>query len=613
MSRLAFATALMMLAGPAIADDHVTISHGISPFGDLKYPADFPHFDYVNPDAPKGGTISFRGQGASGTFDSVNAYILKGEPAQGLVRIHDSLLARAFDEPSSYYGLIAESLEYPDDRSWVIFNLRPEARFSDGHPITAEDVVFTLEMFQTEASPRFGLLVEDVAGAEVLDDHRVKVTFKEGVATRDLAQVFGTLAILPAHYYADVPFAESTLEPPVSSGWYRITDVDPGRNITYCRDDDYWGADLPVNVGKNNFDCFRYEYFADTTAAFEALKVGEYLLHEEFSSAIWATSYDFPALDNGWVIREEISDSRSSGAQGFYMNLRREKFQDPRVREAIAMMFNFEWTNKTLFYGSYNRSDSFWENSNLQAAGPLEGAELAVLEPFRDQLPESVFTEEAVSPPAFTEANKIDRTAVRRAGRLLDEAGWEVGDDGMRVNAEGEPLAIEIVSDSAAFERILLPFVENLTRVGVDAVYNRVDPAQEVQRQETFDFDVTIARLVLSLRPSVELRTLFGTQGAQSPGTLNLSGVADPVVDALIEQIIEAPTLEDLEVRVKALDRVLRAKHIWVPNWYKGSHWLAYWDVFGKPDEKPPYDRGVDYWWWDEEKYQALRTAGALD
>ncbi|MEM1388992.1 MAG: extracellular solute-binding protein [Pseudomonadota bacterium] len=613
MSRLAFATALMMLAGPAIADDHVTKSHGISPFGDLKYPADFPHFDYVNPDAPKGGTISFRGQGASGTFDSVNAYILKGEPAQGLVRIHDSLLARAFDEPSSYYGLIAESLEYPDDRSWVIFNLRPEARFSDGHPITAEDVVFTLEMFQTEASPRFGLLVEDVAGAEVLDDHRVKVTFKEGVATRDLAQVFGTLAILPAHYYADVPFAESTLEPPVSSGWYRITDVDPGRNITYCRDDDYWGADLPVNVGKNNFDCFRYEYFADTTAAFEALKVGEYLLHEEFSSAIWATSYDFPALDNGWVIREEISDSRSSGAQGFYMNLRREKFQDPRVREAIAMMFNFEWTNKTLFYGSYNRSDSFWENSNLQAAGPLEGAELAVLEPFRDQLPESVFTEEAVSPPAFTEANKIDRTAVRRAGRLLDEAGWEVGDDGMRVNAEGEPLAIEIVSDSAAFERILLPFVENLTRVGVDAVYNRVDPAQEVQRQETFDFDVTIARLVLSLRPSVELRTLFGTQGAQSPGTLNLSGVADPVVDALIEQIIEAPTLEDLEVRVKALDRVLRAKHIWVPNWYKGSHWLAYWDVFGKPDEKPPYDRGVDYWWWDEEKYQALRTAGALD
>ncbi len=606
------AIAALFLATPVAAQDVIT-AHGISPFGELKYPADFAHFDYVNPDAPQGGTMSFRGQGASGTFDSLNYFILKGEPAQGLLRIHDSLLLQALDEPASFYGLIAESIEYPEDRSWVIYNMRPEARFSDGEPITAEDVVFSLDAYKTMARPYFQITLEDVERAEILDDHRVKLYFREGAATRDLAATFGELPILPAHYYAKVDFEDSTLEPPVSSGAFRIDDVDVGRSITYCRDPDYWGADLPVNVGTNNFDCFRYEYFADRTAAFEALKVGEYLMHEEYSSAIWATAYDFPALDRGWVVQEELSDSRSSGAQGFYMNLRREKFQDIRVREAIGMMFNFEWTNETLFYGLYKRSDSFWENSDLQATGVPEGAELAVLERYADQLPADILTAPAVSPNVSTSGNKIDRSAVRAASALLDEAGWEVGDDGLRRNAAGDLLRVEILTDSAAFERIILPFIENMQRVGIDAVLTRVDAAEEVQRQETFDFDIMVARIVLPLRPSVELRTVFGSTGANAQGTLNLAGVADPVVDALIEDIIEAEDLAAMTARVRALDRVLRAKHIWVSNWYKGSHWLAYWDVFGKPEAKPPYERGLDFWWWDEAKYEALKAQGALN
>jgi microcin C transport system substrate-binding protein len=612
LPRLAFAAALCLaLPLPLQAQETVT-AHGISPFGELKYPADFTHFDYANPEAPKGGEMSFLGTLASGTFDSLNMFILKGESAQGLERIHDGLLVRALDEPASYYGLIAESLEYPEDRSWVIFNLREEARFSDGQPITAEDVVWSLEAYKTLAEPYYRITLEDVEGAEALDTHRVKVRFREGAATRDLPARVGELPVLPKHYYADVDFTQSTMEPPVSSGGYRVARADPGRSITYCRDEDYWGRDLPVNLGSDNFDCFTYEYFADRAAAFEAFKAGEYLLQEEFTSAQWATGYDFPAVSRGWVVLDEIPDGRSSGAQGFFMNLRRDKFSDPRVREAIGMMFNFEWTNATLFHGLYQRTDSFWENSDLQAEGLPEGAELAVLERYRDQLPEAVFTEPAFTPKVSASGNKIDRSAVRAASALLRAAGWEVGDDGKRRNAAGEVLEVEVLTDSPAFERILLPFVENLRRVGVEALLTRVDPAQEVERQENFDFDIMIARISLPVRPSVELRTVFGSQGAGNPGTLNLAGVADPVVDALIEEIIGAEDEAAMKVRVRALDRVLRAKHIWVPNWFKGTHWLAYWDVFGRPKVKPAYDRGVDFWWWDEDRYQALKAAGAL-
>ena len=599
---------LLAVALPAAAD--TTISHGISAFGELKYPPDFPHFDYVNPDAPKGGTMSFRGTGASRTFDSLNPFILKGEPAQGIERIYDTLLVRAHDEPDAVYGLLAETLEYPEDRSWVVFTLREGATFADGHPVTAEDVVFTFTTLKEKGAPRFQIDLRDVATVTALSPREVRIDFAEGAPTRDLIATVGSYAILPAHYYETVPFEDSTLTPPLGSGPYVVTRADPGRSVTYCRNEAYWGADLPVNVGTNNFDCYRYEYFADETAAFEALKAGTYNFHEEFFSAQWATGYDFPSLSRGWVIREEIPDARPSGAQGFWFNMRREKFQDRRVREAIGMMFNFEWSNETLFYGLYERTDSFWENSSMQAEGTLAGDELAFLEPFRDRLPATVFEAPAFTPPVSGAAS-LDRAMARRAGALLDEAGWEVGSDGLRRNAAGETLRVEFLNNSAAFERIILPFVDNLRTIGVDASMNTIDFAQYEERQETFDYDIVSGRFVLPLSPSVELRQLFASGSADQPGTFNLSGIADPAIDALIEEVIAAPDRATLDIRVAALDRVLRDRILWVPNWYKGTHWIAYWDVFGRPAEKPPFDRGTDYWWWDAEKADLLRRAGA--
>jgi len=601
----------LFAADPATGGDVVT-NHGISAFGELKYPPGFPHFDYVNPDAPKGGTMSFRGTGASRTFDSLNAFVLAGEPAQGLLRLYDTLLTRAHDEPDAVYGLLAETITYPADRSWVVFTLRDEARFADGTPVTADDVVFTIETLKEKATPSYRIRLKDVARATAQSPAEVRIDFAETAATRDLIADVGQIAILPRHYYDTVDFERSTMEPPLGSGPYVVERADAGRAITYCRNPDYWGAALPVNVGKNNFDCYRYEYYADNTGAFEAFKTGEYLFHEEFTSALWATNYDFPAIDRGWILREEIGDDRPSGAQGFWLNLRRPQFADPRVREAIAMMFNFEWSNRTLFYGSYSRTDSFWENSSMQAEGLPVGDELALLEEFRDRLPPGVFTEPAVAPRVQSAERSLDRAALRAAGRLLDAAGWRTDAEGMRRDAEGQALRVEFVSDSPAFERIVLPFIDNLRRLGVDAVYTQVDPAQMQQRQEEFDYDVTIARFVLALSPSIELRTLFGSESADAQGSFNLAGLREPVVDALIERVIAAPDRETLETRVRALDRVLRAMHIWVPNWYKGSHWIAYWDVFGKPEEKPPFDRGTDYWWWDADRHAALVAAGAL-
>jgi len=598
--------------GAAPAEQEIIFSHGISTFGDLKYPADFAHFDYVNPDAPKGGTMSFRGTGASQTFDSLNAFILKGEPAQGLGLLYDSLLVGSPDEIDAAYGLIAETIEYPEDRTWAIFNLRPEARFSDGVPITAEDVVFTWRVLMEKGAPIYQIQLQDVEGVEALGERRVKFTFREGAATRDLPALAGSLSILPKHYYDTVEFGDSTLVPPVGSGQYQVAEVQPGRTIRYCRVDDYWGADLPVNIGSGNFDCFVYEYFADNTAAFEALKVGQYLFHEEFFSQIWANDYTFPALERGWVKRETLPDQRPSGTQGFWINLRRDKFQDPRVREAIGLMFNFEWSNATLFYGLYERTTSFWENSPMMAEGLPEGDELAVLEEIRDLLPPEIFTEPAYLPPQNSPARNNDRAAIRRASTLLDEAGWTVGAGGLRRDAEGRTLTLELIDDNPSFERIINPFIQNLRAIGIDASYRQIDAAQMQERQKNFDYDVIPGRLVMSMTPSVELRMIYGSQGASSPGTFNLSGVADPAVDALIERIIQSESREEVTARVKALDRVLRHMQIWVPNWTKAAYWIAYWDVFGRPDEQPPYSRGDGYWWFDQAKYDALKAQGAL-
>lgn len=594
----------------AKADEGVTVSHGISAFGDLKYPADMPHWDYVNPDAPQGGTLSLVTQG---TYDSLNPFILKGEPAVGLGLMYDSMLTSSSDEPDSAYCYVCETMEYPADRSWVIFNMRPEATFSDGHPITADDVVFSYNVLIEKGRPAYSVFYQDIESVEALGEHKVKFSFKDGVNTRDLPTRAGGISILPEHYYADRDFSESGIDIPVVSGQLLPAKIDPGRTISYCKIDNYWGANLPISKGTYNFDCYAWEYFADRTAALEAFKAGTYFFREEFFSKLWATAYDFPAINKGWVIKEVLDDQNPSGTQGFWINLRRPQFADPRVRQALGMAFNFEFSNETLFYGLYERTDSFWENSpSMQASGKPVGAEMALLEKFADQIPPGVLTEEAVVPPV-SKPDQADRRLLRRAGKLLDEAGWTVGSDGKRRNADGDLLTVEIVDDSPAFERIVNPFIQNLQRIGVDAIYKRIDSAQMQERQKNYDYDIVIGRLVMSLSPGEGLLQIFGSQTRDIPDTANYSGVSDPVVDALIKTIAGADNREDMEVAVRALDRVLRAMHIWVPNWYKGSHTIAYWDVFGRPDVKPKYARGViDTWWYDPEKMAKLKSEGAL-
>ncbi|MEM6441814.1 MAG: extracellular solute-binding protein [Pseudomonadota bacterium] len=589
-----------------------TVAHGISSFGDLKYPEGFAHFDYVNPDAPKGGTWSGRGTAASNTFDSLHPFILKGEPAQGLGITFDTLLTGSADEPDSLYGLLAETLEYPADRAWVRFTLRPEATFSDGSPVTAQDVAWTFDTLKTRGSPLYRLRLRDIASATVEDARTVRFDFAEGAPTRDLPALVGGLPILSEASWADRDFEDSTLDPILGSGPYIVADVQPGRSITYERRVDYWAKDLNVNVGANNFDQYRYEYFKDYTAAFEGFKAGAFHMHEEFFSKIWATGYDFPAVSNGWVIRESVPDDRPSGAQGFWFNMRRPQFQDPRVREALAMGFDFEWSNEVLFYGLYARTDSVFENSPLQAEDLPGPDELALLEPLAADLPPGVLDGAPYSPPV-TNGSGSDRRVLRRAMRLLDEAGWPVGDDGLRRNADGETLKVEFLDDSPVFQRIIGPYIENLKKMGVDASLRIVDAAQYQARQEQFDYDVVPGRFVLSLTPGPELRQLFGSSAVDQPGTPNLSGLAHPAVDALIEKVIAAETRDELTVAARALDRVLRALHIWAPNWYKGEHNIAYWDVFGKPEQgAPPFARGDAYWWWDETKAAKLREDGAL-
>lgn len=606
------ALAAMAAAGQAPAafasDEAVVVSHGVSTFGDLKYGPGEP-FDYVNVDAPKGGEFS---TWAFGSFDSLSPYILAGRPATGAAIFFDTLMTSSSDEPDSMYGLLAETIEYPADRRWAIFTLRPEARFWDGSPVTADDVVFTFDTLMSKGHPRYKVTFADFENVEALDDRRVKFTFREGAQTRELPQAAASLPVFSRAWWEGRDFARSSLEEPMGSGPYRLARVDPGRGVVYRRVEDYWAKDLPIMRGRLNFDTLRFEYYADYTAAFEAFKGGAYLFRTEFSSLEWGAGYDFPALQRGWVVRESLPDGRPNGTQGLFFNLRRDKFQDPRVREALGMMFNFEWSNATLFHDLYTRTDSFWENSPLQAEGMPSAAELALLEPLRDSLPDSVFTEPAFT-PHVSGTSSLDRGALREAGRLLDEAGWTMQGD-MRRNAAGETLRVEILDDSPSFDRIINPYVANLRRLGVDAVYNRVDNAQATEREKNFDFDVAPRRYIMSSTPGLELRGMFHSGSAMVPDSSNLMGLANPAVDALIGKIEAARDREELIVAVKALDRTLRALHIWVPNWHNQNHNIAYMDVYRRPEQGlPPYAMGeLDFWWHDADRAAELKAAGAF-
>ena len=579
--------------------------HGVSVFGKLKYPADFTHFDYVNPDAPKGGRLSMIGSSGVTTFNSLNSFILKGDAAQGLSALFDSLMARSGDEPDAMYGLVANSIELADDKMAATFTMRPEAKFSDGSPVTAEDAVFSFNILKEKGHPQFALQLRDVEKAESLDSHTVRYSFK-GSQTRDLPMIVAGLPILSKAFYATRDFGKTTMEPPLGSGPYKVADLAQGRYILYQLRDDYWGKDLPVNKGRYNFAELRYEYFRDRTAEFEGLKSGEYDFREEFTSKTWKTEYDIEQVKSGRLKTLTLPDSRPSGAQGFFINTRRKKFADVRVRKALDHAFDFEWTNRNQFYGLYKRTNSFFENSDMKASGPPSEAELKLLEPFRDQLPKDVFAEPYVSP--VTDGSGNMRRQLRQADRLLRAAGWTLK-DGKRINKQGELFEIEFLLFSPTFERIVAPFVRNLKKLGIAARIRFVDPSQFQSRLKQFDFDIITQRFVLRVTPGVEIRSYWGTQAAKTDGSFNLAGISDPVVDALTEKIIGAKSRDELTTAARALDRVLRAGHYWVPHWYKAAHNLAFWDKFSRPEKKPAFARGViDIWWYDKAKAAKLES-----
>ena len=587
--------ALLCLATSSQAEP----KHGLSVFGDLKYPAAFSHFDYVNADAPKSGRMALIGPVPVDTFDSFNGYILKGDPAQGLALMFDTLMARAMDEPDAVYGLVAKTADLATDRKSVVFELRPEAKFADGTVLISEDVCDSFRLLSTLGHENIRLTIKDVDACEALAPLTVRYRFKSA-GIRDLPLSIAALPIFSKAYYARNDFAKTSLDAPLGSGPYKIKSFRTGEYVAYERRADYWAKDLPVNRGRYNFDEVRFDYFRERTAGLEALKSGVIDLREEYTSRDWATSYDFPALKDGRVKKTVLPDETPSGAQGYFFNIRREKFQDIRVRRAFNLAFDFEWTNKNLFYGSYRRTASFFEASPLKANGVPPADELAILEPMRGMLRPEVFS--APELPPVSDGSGQDRKLLRQASELLDQAGW-ANDNGLRKNAKGETLSAEFLIESPVFERILAPLVKNLKLLGVDASIRIVDDAQYQSRRESFNYDILSSRFASDSTPGTGLRVFFGTASANAPGSFNISGVASPAIDALIEQVVSAESRKQLDVAGRALDRVLRAEHFWVPNWHKGSHWIAHWDRFGWPAIKPKYDRGiVDTWWYDPAK-----------
>jgi len=573
------------------------ISHGLSLFDSLKYPSDFKHLEYVNPNAPKGGEVRLS---ASGSFDTLNPFTLKGRAATGATVIYDQLLASAADEPSSEYGLLAERIEVPEDKSWVAFTLRPEARWHDGKPVTPEDVIFSLETLKTKGQPFFRFYYANVTKAEKSGPRTVKFTFS-GAGNRELPLIVGQLVVLPKHYWEGRDFEKTTLEPPLGSGPYRIGAVDPGRSFSIERVDDYWGRDLPVNRGRYNFGTIRWEYYRDDTVAFEAFKTNGYDFIRENNSKRWATGYDFPAIKSGAAIKDAVRHQSPTGLQGFVFNTRRAKFSSPKVREALNYAFDFEWSNKNLFYGIYTRTRSYFSNSELASTGLPEGDELALLEPFRDQLPAEVFTREYAPPKSDGSGN--NRSNLRAAKKLLEEAGWFVIDKKLTNRETGEQMAIEFMLISPAFERVVGPFTRNLEKLGITARIRLVDTAQYQNRVNDFDYDVVVNSWGQSLSPGNEQRDFWSTEAADRNGSRNYAGIKDPVVDALIDKIIYAPDRASLVAASQALDRVLLWGHYAIPNWHTRDFRIAYWDKFGRPEVFSKYQLSFfDTWWVDPGK-----------
>ncbi|MSO53935.1 MAG: ABC transporter substrate-binding protein [Rhodospirillales bacterium] len=589
----------------AAAEPKTHVSHAIAMHGEPKYGPGFTHFDYADPKAPRGGEIRLN---AIGTFDTFNPFVLRGVAAAGISGLFETLTTGSQDEAFSRYGLLAESMEWPDDRSWITFTLRREARWHDVKPVTPEDVIFSLEILKTKGRPLYRGYYANVDRAEKVGERGVKFHFSGG-ENRELPLIIGELPILPKHYWEGRDFERATLDPPIGSGPYRVKSFEAGRTITFERVKDYWGAKLPVNVGSDNFDLMRYDYYRDGTVALEAFKSGEYDFRAENAAKDWATGYDSPALRHGLYKMEEIRHEIPTGLQGFAYNIRRPLFTDRRVRAALAFAFNFEWSNKNLFYGQYTQTRSYFSNSELASRGLPSPAELKILEPFRGKIPDEVFTKEYLPPKGDAEGNIRDE--LRQAFELLRQAGWAVKGGQLINDKSGQPFEFEILLNSPAFERIALPFVANLERLGIKARVRTVDAAQYQARVDDFDFDMTVEVFGQSLSPGNEQRDFCGSAAAQTKGSRNTIGIADPVVDALVDLVIAATDRDDLIARTRALDRVLLWGHYVIPNWHSRSFRVAYWDKLGKPSTTPKYGFCLQCWWVDPAKNAELEAKKA--
>ncbi|HWE71514.1 MAG TPA: extracellular solute-binding protein [Stellaceae bacterium] len=590
---------LAIAASPSMAQPQ----HGLSLFGDLKYPANFQHFDYVNPDAPKGGTVKFA---ATGTFNTLNTFQLIGDKPAGESLIFDTLMTQASDEPASSYGLVAQSVEVAPDKTSVIYTLRPEAKFQDGSKITPDDVVWTFDTLKTKGHPRYKLYYADVLTAEKVGGDAVKFTFRNG-DNRELPSIVGEMPVLSKAAWSKIDFDKPLQTPPLGSGPYKIASFEIGRSITYQRDPNYWGKDLPVNRGRFNFDTERYDYYRDPSIALEAFKAGQFDIRVENVAKNWAVGYDSPALTAGLIKKEKIANQVPQGMQGFGFNTRNPLFQDPKVRDALTYLFDFEWANHNLFYDAYTRSRSYFSNSELAATGTPSPDELKLLEPFKGQIPDEVFTTE-YNPPKTDGSGDI-RENLRTALKLLGEAGWSVK-SGKLVNTQGQPFHFEFLlsQDQADFERVVLPFAQNLKRIGIDMSVRSVDPAQFQNRIKSFDYDMLIVGIGESLSPGNEQRDYWTSAAAAENGSQNYMGIKNKAIDALVDDLINAKDRASLVTATHALDRVLTWGHYVIPNWYLPYFRVAMWDKFERPKISPPYDLPLDTWWIAAQKAQDVEA-----
>ena len=591
---------IISITFPSFLKAEINIAHAIAMHGEPKYPDSFQYVDYANPDAPKGGKIILS---STGSYDSFNPFILKGTAAAGIGNLYETLTTGSSDEAFTEYGLIAKTIEWPDDRSWVAFTIREEAVWHDGKKISPEDVIWTFNTLMEKGHPFYKYYYGDVVEVIQENDNKVRFNFK-GNTNLELPLIVGQLPVLPKHYWTNKNFEETSMDIPIGSGPYKIKNFDAGRTITYELDSDYWGKNIPIKKGTENFGVIQYEYYKDRSIEREAFKSGDIDLFSENTSKDWATSYDTPAVQNGLIKKELIEHQNPQGMQGFAFNTRKEIFEDKRVREALSYAFDFEWTNKNLFYNAYKRTNSFFENSELASSGVPSGRELDLLNDYRELLPQKLFQEE-YNPPK-TDGSGFMRKELQEATKLLQDAGWELQEGKLINKKSGSKFEFELLLVSPAFERIVLPFKDNLAKLGIDVSVRTIDSAQYQNRLDGFDFDMIVSTFSQSLSPGNEQRNFWGSDAAKTNGSRNIIGISNEVIDSLIEKVISAKDREDLIMTTRALDRVLLWNHYVIPQWHISAYRTLYWDIFDKPSVRPKYSLGTNTWWVDVDKASTI-------